>query len=68
MCSKAKAQRKEEKDKAEAAEHRRKQREGRKYQKETQPYAKRLLRAVDAAGLSEDAVIDWNRYGDVYPV
>lgn len=68
MCSKAKAQRKEEKEKADAAEHRRKQREGRKYQKETQRYAKRFLRTIDAAGLAEDTKIKWCSYHDARPV
>ena len=62
MCSKAKARRKAEKDEAAEAAHKRKQQAGRKYQKETQVYAKRLLPAIDAAGLPEDEIIRWN-YG-----
>ena len=62
MCSKAKARRKAAKDEAAEAAHKRKQKNGRKYQKETQVYAKRLLPAIDAAGLSEDEIIRWN-YG-----
>lgn len=62
MCSKAKAQRKAKKDAAEEAAHKRKQKEGRKRQKETQAYAKRLLPAIDAAGLPENKIIRWN-YG-----
>lgn len=60
MCSKA--QRKAEADEREKAEHKRRQKEGRKYQKETQAYARRLLPAIDAAGLPEDAEIPWRQY------
>jgi len=59
MCSRAKAQRKAAKDEAEEKELQRKRKEGRKCQKETQGYAKRLLRAIDAAGLAEDTKIRW---------
>lgn len=62
MCSKAKARRKAAKDEAAEAAHKREQKNGRKYQKETQVYAKRLLPAIDAAGLPEDEIIRWN-YG-----
>lgn len=62
MCSKAKARRKAAKDEAAEADHKRKQKAGRKCQKETQAYAKRLLPAIDAAGLPEDEMIRWN-YG-----
>ncbi len=65
MCSKAKAQRKEENDKKKEEEHKRQQKQGRKYQKETQSYAKRLLRAIDAAGVPDDAEIRWRYYGDI---
>ena len=63
MCSKAKAQRKEASDKKKEEEHKRRQKQGRKYQKETQGYAKRLLRAIDAAGVPDDAKIGWDYYG-----
>lgn len=62
MCSKAKAQRKTKKDEAAEAEHQRQQKRGRKYQKETQVYAKRLLPAIDAAGLPDEEIIRWG-YG-----
>ena len=62
MCSKAKAQRKAKKGEAEEAAHKRRQKEGRKCQKETEVYAKRLLPAIDAAGLPEDTKIRWG-YG-----
>lgn len=61
MCSKAKAQRKEANDKKKEEEHLQKQKNGRKYQKETQAYAKRLLRAIDAAGVPDDTKI-FNEY------
>lgn len=67
MCSKAKAQRKEAGDKEKEEEHKRKEKQGRKYQKETQGYAKRLLRAIDAAGVPEDTKINWQCY-DRIPV
>lgn len=60
MCFKAKAQRKAKKDAEEEAAHKRKQKNGRKYQKETQVYAKRLLPAIDAAGLPEEESIHWH--------
>jgi len=60
MCSKAKAQRKAKQDEAKEEELQRKRKAGRPYQKETQGYAKRLLRAIDAAGLSEDTKIPWD--------
>lgn len=68
MCSKANERRKADTAKADEDAHRRLQKEGRPYQKETQRYAKRLLRAIDAAGLAEDAKIKWNVYGAIYTV
>ena len=65
MCSKAKAQHKDESDKKKEEEHKRQQRNGRIFQKETQGYAKRLLRAIDAAGVPDDAKIDWSYYGGI---
>jgi ParB family chromosome partitioning protein len=65
MCSKAKAQRKEAADKEKAEEHKRQAKQGRKYQKETQGYAKRLLRAIDAAGVPDDAKICWRYYSGI---
>jgi len=59
MCSKAKAQRKAEKDEAAETTRQRRRKQGRPYQKETQGYAKRLLRAIDAAGLAADTEIPW---------
>ena len=65
MCSKAKAQRKEADDKKKEEEHLRQQKNGRKYQKETQAYAKRLLRAIDAAGVPEKTKIYCGYYETV---
>lgn len=65
MCSKAKAQRKEAGDREKEEEHKRQAKQGRKYQKETQGYAKRLLRAIDAAGVSEDTCIHWGYMGAI---
>lgn len=62
MCSKAKAQRKEASDKEKEEAYERQVKQGRKYQKETQVYAKRLLRAIDAAGVPEDTKINWCYY------
>lgn len=62
MCSKAKAQRKAVKDAKAESEHKRKQKIGRPFQRETQGYARRLLRAIDAAGLAEDVEIVWRPY------
>lgn len=65
MCSKAKAQRKEASDQKKEEEHKRQEKQGRKYQKETQGYAKRLLRAIDAAGVPENTKINWQSYDGI---
>lgn len=65
MCSKAKALRKEASDKKKEEEHKRQEKQGRKYQKETQGYAKRLLRAIDAAGVPDDTKINWHYYDGI---
>ena len=62
MCSKARAVRKEKSDQKKAAEHERMVKNGRKYQKETERNARRLLRAIDAAGLSDTDQIPWEYY------
>lgn len=59
MCSKAKAQRaaaKKKKDEKEAAEIAKRMNQ---YQKRTIANARRLLRAIDAAGVSDKATITW---------
>lgn len=68
MCSKAKAQRKAAKAEAEEAAHKRQQKTGRSYQKKTQRHAKRLLRAIDDAGLAENAEIIWRTHYESYSV
>lgn len=66
MCSKARARRHEIKSEADAKRIKEAQKAGRKHQQETQVYAKRLLKAIDAAGVPEDTAIPWDyRY---YPV
>lgn len=62
MCSKARAVRKEKSDQKKAAEHERMVKAGRKYQKETERNARRLLRAIDAAGLSDSDRVPWEYY------
>ncbi len=62
MCSKAKAQRKankEAEDKRMAAEEAKRIN---KYQKQTQRFAKRLLAAIDASGVSDKTEIQWGNY------
>lgn len=68
MCSKAKAHRKAVKDTKDEADHKRKQKIGRPFQRETQGYARRLLRAIDAAGVAEDTEIVWRSYHAGIPV
>ena len=62
MCSKAKALRKEVRDEANAREEARKRELSDRYKAETQGYAKRLLRAIEAAGLSDDDTFPWDYY------
>lgn len=62
MCSKAKAQRKEVKAEADAKEAKKQKKQAEKYQKATQANAQRLLRAIDAAGLTDDAKVEWRYY------
>ena len=64
MCSKAKAQRKEVKAEADAKEAKKQQKQAEKFQKATQANAQRLLRAIDAAGLADDAKVQWRYYDD----
>lgn len=64
MCSKAKAQRKEVKAAADAKEAKKQRKQAEKYQKATQANAQRLIRAIDAAGLADDAKIQWRYYDD----
>lgn len=65
MCSRAEALRKQARDKDKAAEVARQQKITRTYQQETQANAQRLLRAIDAAGLTDDTIIPWDMYRGV---
>ena len=62
MCSKAKALRKEASDKKKEAELERKRKNGRKHQKETQIFAKRLLKAIAPAMPDDIETIKWRSY------
>lgn len=62
MCSKAKALRKEAKDEANAKEEARKKTLSDQYKAETQGYAQRLLRAIEAAGLTDEDTFPWDYY------
>lgn len=59
MCSRAQALRKEARDEKKAAKDRAKQERVTGYQRETQANAQRVLRAVEAAELPDDAQICW---------
>lgn len=62
MCSKAKKIRKDARDDANAKEDARKKALSDQYKAETQVYAQRLLRAIEAAGLSDDTSFPWDYY------
>ena len=62
MCSKAKAVRKDARDEAAAREAERKKALSDRYKAETQGYAKRLLRAIEAADIPDDASFPWDYY------
>ena len=64
MCSKAQALRKEKRDEVKAAEEKRAQEWTRKYQEETAANARRVLRAIEAAGLPDETTIPWDYYID----
>ena len=68
MCSKAKEQRQQTKAVKDAEEEKRKQRFYTKNQNATRENAKRLMKAIDAAGLKDGDTIEWDRYGGAYPV
>lgn len=63
LCSRAKAQKKAERGAGKEREQERKRAAGRKYQEETRRYARRLLRAIEAAGLPEEQRLLWDYYG-----
>jgi ParB family chromosome partitioning protein len=62
MCAKAKAARKSRQAEKDAEEKTRLHSVERKSQKATQANARRLLPAIEASGLEDDAVIKWERY------
>lgn len=62
MCSKAKTVRKDARDEAAAREAERKKALSDRYKAETQGYAERLLRAIEAAGLPDDTSFPWDYY------
>lgn len=62
MCSKAQAQREERKDADKAKSEAAAQKRAKENQAKTQANAKRLLRAIDAAGLPDESRIDWHKY------
>ena len=67
MCSKAQAVRKAQRDEKKAALEAEAQKRTRRYQRETQANARRVLRAIEAAGLPDDTRISWE-YHDQYSV
>ena len=68
MCSKAKAQRKDEKDEREAKELAAKAERSKEYEAESQKNAQRLLRAIEAVGLPDDAKFRWREYWSLVSV
>lgn len=62
MCSKAKAARKEKSDAKKAEEEKAQQKIQKKNEKITQQNARRLMRAIEAAGLSDEGRIPWGYY------
>ena len=63
MCSRAQAARKEKREEKKAAEDARALKQSRQYQRETQGNARRVLRAIEAAGLADGEHIPWD-YAD----
>jgi ParB family chromosome partitioning protein len=63
MCSRAQVARKEKREEKKAAEDARALKQSRQYQQETQGNARRVLRAIEAAGLADGEHIPWD-YAD----
>lgn len=63
MCSKAKAARQEKKAADEAKAEKEKIKRAKPYQLKTMENARRLLKAIDAAGVPDDAAFPWQYYG-----
>ena len=66
MCSKAQAVRKAQRDEKKAALEAEAQRRTRRYQRETQANAQRVLRAIEAAGLPDREHIPWESMDRLY--
>ena len=67
MCSRAQAARKEKREEKKAAEDARALKQSQQYQRETQGNARRVLRAIEAAGLADDVRIPWGySYADTF--
>ena len=67
MCSRAQAVRKEKREEKKAAEDARVLEHTRQCQRETQANARRVLRAIEAAGLADDVRIPWGySYADTF--
>lgn len=60
MCSKAKARRKDKKAEADAKQAEAQEKRTRQFQAETQANAQRMLKAIDAAKLSDKVVLNWS--------
>lgn len=66
MCSKAQAVRKAQRDEKKAALEAEAQKRTRRYQRETQVNAQRVLRAIEAAGLPDREHIPWESMDRLY--
>lgn len=66
MCSKAQAVRKAQRDEKKAALEAEAQKRTRRYQRETQANAQRVLRAIEAAGLPDREHIPWESMDRLY--
>ena len=66
MCSKAQALRKEKREEKKAAEDARALERTRQYQRETRANARRVLRAIEAAGLANKTHIPWGSMDRLY--
>ena len=66
MCSRAQAARKEKREEKKAAEDARALERTRQYQRETRANARRVLRAIEAAGLANKTHIPWGSMDRLY--
>ena len=65
MCAKAQALRKEKRDEKKAQKDARAQEQTKMYQKETAVNARRVLLAVEAAGLADEEEVPWAYFGNL---